>query len=150
MGSQLVAIQQVKGLIDDGVRRFREEGGFGESGVWVVIELSRGFGLGVLSAQFPNGLKNVLLGQQPLLFQHLDQRCDFPHAGNGEVFKGDKVVGVERVRHEGGWDTGLGGLRNGGRQAKPWSLGTARAFVGIGRGNHPEGQKTQTASLSHW
>ncbi len=102
MGSQLVAIQQVKGLIDDGVRRFREEGGFGESGVWVVIELSRGFGLGVLSVQFPNGLKNVLLGQQPLLFQHLDQRCDFPHAGNGEVFKGDKVGGVERVRHEGG------------------------------------------------
>ena len=39
VGSQLVPIQQVKDLIDDGICRFREEVGFGESGVWVGIEL---------------------------------------------------------------------------------------------------------------
>ncbi len=39
VGSQLVAIQQVKNLIDDGIRRFREVVGFRESGVWVAIYL---------------------------------------------------------------------------------------------------------------
>jgi len=32
VGGQLLAIQQVKDLIDDGIRRFREEAGFRERG----------------------------------------------------------------------------------------------------------------------
>ncbi len=74
MGGQLVAIQQVKNLSNDGIRRFREEVGFRESGVWVVIELYRRSGLGILPAQFANRVKDVLLGEEAFLLQHLDQR----------------------------------------------------------------------------
>jgi len=57
---------------DDGIRRFREEVGFREGGVWVVIELYRDSGLGILSAQVPNRVKDILLGEEAFLLQHLD------------------------------------------------------------------------------
>ncbi len=86
---------------DDGIRRFREEVRFRESGVWVVIELQRCFGLGILPAQFTNGVKDVLLGEETLLFQDLDQRGDFPHIGDGQFFEGADLVGVKVFGHEG-------------------------------------------------
>ncbi len=100
VGGQLVPIQQVQNLSNDGIRRFREEIGFGESGVWVVIELSRDSGLRILPAQFPNRVMDVLFNQQPFLFPHLDQGSHFPHAGESEFFQGDNVFGVKRGGRE--------------------------------------------------
>ncbi len=100
VGSQLIPIQQVKNLSNDGIRRFREEVGFGESGFGVVIEPSRFSGLGILLSQFPNRVKDVLFFQDTLLFQHLDQGSHFPHAGESEFFQGDNVFGVKRGGRE--------------------------------------------------
>ena len=77
------------------------EVGFGESGVGVVIELYRRSGLGILPAQFPNGVKDVLLRKEALLLQHLDQGSHFPHAGDGQFFEGDNLFGVEFLSHKG-------------------------------------------------
>ncbi len=86
VGGQLLAIQKVKDLRNDGVRRFREEVGFGEGWLWVVIELYRRSGLGILPAQVPNRVKDVLLRKQAFLFQHFDQGSHFPHVGKGRFF----------------------------------------------------------------
>ncbi len=70
-------------------------------GVWVVIELYRGSGPGILPAQLTNGVKEVLLGEQAFLFQHLYQRSHFPHAGNSQFFECDNFFGVELLGHKG-------------------------------------------------
>ncbi len=101
VSGQLVAIHQVKDLIDDGICRFREEVGFGKGWFWVIIELYRRSGHWILLSQFPNGVKDVLFFQDTLLFQHLDQGSHFPHAGDSEFFKGDDLVGVEGLGHKG-------------------------------------------------
>ena len=45
------------------------------------------------------GSKDVLLGEEALLFQDLDQRSGLPHVGDGQFFEGDEVVGVEGFSH---------------------------------------------------
>ena len=101
VGGQLLVIQQVKDLSDDGICRFREEVGFRKCGVWAGIELCRSSGLRILPAQFPNGVKDVLFGEQAFLFQHLYQGSHFSHAGESQFFEGDNVFGVEVFGHEG-------------------------------------------------
>ncbi len=66
----------------------------------MVIKLYRGFGLGILQAQFPNGAKKVLFGEEALLLQDLDQGRHFPHAGDSEFFEGDDFFGVEGFGRE--------------------------------------------------